>query len=299
MIASLSPNHTLKPRMLARDIGHQSHDQLTQVDAPVEAICECAEVDAGIVVVLEGVKRPGQRGLAVAQHPVDPVELGQLAPIEFAHDDGLLRALGGRDGSEACQHVTDDDQRGACPAGGPLPCQTQTRHRSELEVVRMHSLVNSHRRYEWRLVLQATPGLAAVDRAAQAGVVGLHRAVLPLSPGRRTRGLRVHQSLSQFAHPGQAFKPQRQRFGLCQADQMDRLQLRVLEQAARRLQGLMATCGALEQIACLLADTVVPSQTAARAAKAFGPACMSSWPRCIAFPCESSPGNLSAKPARI
>jgi len=102
--------------------------------------------------------------------------------------------------------------------------------------------------------------------------------VLPLALGHGVVDLVLQSRGAGVAHAQLALERQRRQSYLCLAEQTDRekprpqRQLGVLKQAAHGERGLVAAAQALKELASAVADDVVLSSIAARAAKAAGPA---------------------------
>lgn len=65
----------------ATDVDDESHDQVGQIEAPVESVGERAEVSIGVLGVPESLVGSRQHRLEVAQHGVDPLELRQICGL--------------------------------------------------------------------------------------------------------------------------------------------------------------------------------------------------------------------------
>ena len=84
-----------------RHVNDERGDQVAKVESVVEPICEGAEVGLGVLAVLQRLEGTRHNGLEVAQHGVDPSELGQVPGLECAHHPGHVDAPGFGDCSEA------------------------------------------------------------------------------------------------------------------------------------------------------------------------------------------------------
>ena len=78
------------PHHIDDEVGIQS----AQVEAAIEAIGEGGQVALGILAVVQRVERAGQGCLQIAQHRVDPLELRQVARLEWVRISGALRSSG-------------------------------------------------------------------------------------------------------------------------------------------------------------------------------------------------------------
>ncbi len=114
------PDHFFRHRLAPRHIDDEGGEQPAQVEAPVEPVGKGSQVGLAVPSLLEGVERAGQLGLEVAQHGVDPLELGQVLRLEGAHHAGDVDATGFGDGGEAAQAVAEDDAAGLQACLGPL-----------------------------------------------------------------------------------------------------------------------------------------------------------------------------------
>ncbi len=74
----LPPDHFFRHRLAPRHIDDEGSDQPAQVESSVESVGEGDQIGLAVLSVLQRVERVGQRGLQVAQHGVDPLELGQI-----------------------------------------------------------------------------------------------------------------------------------------------------------------------------------------------------------------------------
>ena len=227
-------------------------------------------------------ERTRQRRLQVAQHRVDPDELGQFARLTLPHHERRVQAARAGDRGEAPQPVADHPrsrhQRRLRPLAHRL--QREAAHRRELDLLRMPLVIDRDRRHERHLVLRTPTRLAAAALSAKVGIVKLHRAVesvLVLSLGHRVHDLLVHQPRRRVAHAHLPLERQRRQPCLGLAEQVDRQEPRLQwqlgagEQAARGQRGLVAAAVALEQLARPVAHHVVRRTAAARALEALRP----------------------------
>jgi hypothetical protein len=176
------PDHFFRHRLAPRHIDDEGGQQAAQIEAPVEAVGKGSQVSLAVLSVLEGVERAGQRGLEVAQHGVDPLELGQVLRLEGAHHAGDVNAAGLGDGGEAAQAVAEDDAAGLQACFGPLAdgLGSEAADHIELQVRRPTVFVQRQRRHERHPVLRAAARLAPRALSTEVGVIQLHR-----SAGRR------------------------------------------------------------------------------------------------------------------
>lgn len=114
------PNDMLSPWFGTRDIDDEASDEAAQIEAAVEPASEGGEIGLGVLGVVEGVKGAGQGGLQVAQHGVDPGELGQIARLALPDNDGRVQAAGVCDGGEARQAIASDLGAGHQGSLGPV-----------------------------------------------------------------------------------------------------------------------------------------------------------------------------------
>ena len=68
--------------------------QRSQVESAVEAVGESGEIATGILSEAERMLGARQAGLQVAQHGVDPLELGQVVGLSPRHDGGPIDTAG-------------------------------------------------------------------------------------------------------------------------------------------------------------------------------------------------------------
>jgi hypothetical protein len=86
------PNDALGRCRTAADIHDETHDQVGQVEAPVESVAERTE--AGVLGVSEGLVGARDHRLGVRQHRFDPLELRQLTGLALPHDFDSVSAAG-------------------------------------------------------------------------------------------------------------------------------------------------------------------------------------------------------------
>lgn len=76
----------------------------------VEPLCKRCEASGGVLSVVERMKRAGQRGLEIAQHGVDPFELGQVSGLQRTDDPRHVETTGIGHGSNAAQAIAEHDR---------------------------------------------------------------------------------------------------------------------------------------------------------------------------------------------
>ena len=257
-------------------------DQLLQIEAPVEAVAEGAEVLAGVLAELEGLMRPVDHRFEVTEHRVDPLELRQLTRLAITDDHVRVGATGIDDTGKAVQaiaaHVAARQQVSARPVGDGL--RSESAELIDLDEQRATIFAGGHRGHDGHLVgrptstnprpLAAEVSVVELNHALQRGLAvtlahGGHQ-LLVNQPGRAVRG-------TQMALERQGRQP-----GLGLADQIDRQepsakrQLGAVHQSASGQRGLVAAAPALEQLAGAVANDVVFGSLAARTTKAMRPA---------------------------
>ena len=165
--------HRLGPRRLNDEVGYQ----VAQVEPVVEPIGEGAEVGLGVLAVLQRFEGGRHRGLEVAQHGVDPLELGQVPRLECAHHPGHMDAFGFGDCGKAPQAVTGDDGLGQQAGLGPIGNGIRREAADHVERVpnRLSGVVHRNGRHEGNFVLRASSGLAPRALLTEVGVTELHR----------------------------------------------------------------------------------------------------------------------------
>ena len=106
----MRPDDRFLGRRTTCHIDDEPCGETAQIEAPVEAISEGVEVVARVLAVLQRMECARQRRLQVAQHRVDPLELGQIARLEatrhqrhvhtlrVSHCRKAAQAIAGRDG---------------------------------------------------------------------------------------------------------------------------------------------------------------------------------------------------------
>lgn len=276
-----SVNDLFLHRRCPRDVDDDSRHEPAQVEATVETVGESGQIALAVLAELQRVVSAGQHGLEVAEHRVDPLELGQVARLEATNDSRHVDAPRLGDGGEAPQAIARDDrpaQAGLGPVSDRL--RREAPDQIELGVDRLTRIVQGHRRHEWDLVLRATPGLAARALATQVGVVDLNSAFEAMAgflPSHGVVDLVVQQPGGRVAHAQIALVGQGRQSGLGLADEVDgqepgrQRQLGVLHHRTGDQGGLMPASDALEQLAGAVTDDVVRRTAAAGAAKAIGP----------------------------
>ncbi len=234
----------------------------------VEPGGEGREVGLGVLAELQCLVGARQRGLEVTQHGVDPLELGQVTPLERPHHFGRVGATRLGNGSKAGQPITEDRRIGQQAGLGPLgeSLGRESVDQIELHAHRLAHGLHRHRRHEQPLVLRTSARLTARASTTEVGVVQLHRTAQPacrLLPCHGVVDLVVQQPGGGVPHPQIALdgqEPGRQR------------QFGVLHEGAGGQRGLVATEAALEQLTGTVIDRVILSAGAARAAKSARPA---------------------------
>src|ERR1700759_2323920 len=103
------PNSPLGERQASRDRDDEAGHEAAQVEPPIEAVDEGAQIVRRVLAVLEGMMRARQRRLEIAEDGVDPLELGRLTRLAAAHDDGQVPATGVEHAGEAPQAIADGD----------------------------------------------------------------------------------------------------------------------------------------------------------------------------------------------
>ena len=283
MCLSLCSDDLFLGRPAPCDVDDQSCDECAQVEATVEAVGEACEVAVSVLAVVQRMEGPCQSRLQVAEHRVDPLELGQIAGLEATHDDRHVNApcVGHR--CETAQTIAGHDtarhQVGLRPLANRR--QSEAADEIELQVHRMALLVERNGSHEWHLVLGATAGLAASALATEVGVIDLNLTTQAMGAfllGHGVIDLLVQQPSRSVAHANLALERHRRQPGLGLADEVDgqepsgQWQFGVLHQAAGGQRRLMTAGVALKEITCAVADNTVPGCAAARAAKAVRPA---------------------------
>ena len=83
----------------------QAQQQALEIESAVEPIREGTQVMGGVLGELEGLVRAVDQGLEVAQHGIDPSELGQVARLARAHNDVGVSAARVNDAGKAVQSI--------------------------------------------------------------------------------------------------------------------------------------------------------------------------------------------------
>ncbi len=113
-------DHSFRCRLGPRHVNDEVGDQVAHVEPMIEPIGEGAEVGLGVLAVLQRLEGARHHGLKVAQHGVDPFELGQAPGLECAHHPGHVDASGLSDRGKTPQAVTGDAGLGQQAGLGPL-----------------------------------------------------------------------------------------------------------------------------------------------------------------------------------
>jgi hypothetical protein len=159
-------------------IDDEGGDQVAQVEALVEPVGKGSKIGLGVLAELQSLEGPSQRGLEVAQHGVDPLELGKVTRLECADHPGHVDAARIGDGRKTRQPVAGDNCGGQQAGLGPLGdgLAGEALDQVKLQAHRLARGVERHRRHERHLVLRASARLAPVTLTTKVGVVKLYRA---------------------------------------------------------------------------------------------------------------------------
>ena len=282
MCLSLRSDELFRDRPASRDVDDESRYERSQVESAVEPVGEGSQVMVCVLVVLQRMKSTGQRGLQVAEHCVDPLELRQIAGLESTDDKRHVATSSIGHRRETAQPIADHQGTRLKTGFGPITNgrRGETTDQVELDVHRMSCLVERDGRHERHLVLGAASWLAAGAFATQVGVVKLNRAVQAMSAvllGDSAVDLSVQKPRRGLADTQVALERQRRKAGFGLADQVDgeepcrQRQLGVLHQAARDQRGLVSASVALKQPACILAEDAVIGAVATRATESIRP----------------------------
>ncbi len=183
MCLSLRSDELFRDRPASRDVDDESRYERSQIESAVESVGEGSQVMACVLVVLQRMKSTGQRGLQVAEHCVDPLELRQIAGLESADDQRQVATSSIGHRREAAQPIADHPGARLQTGFGPLANDRrgETTDQVELDMHRMSCLVERDCRHERHFVLGAASWLAAGAFATEVGVVQLDRAVQAMS----------------------------------------------------------------------------------------------------------------------
>lgn len=277
------PNCGLRVRRALDSGDKQAVVQCSEIESSVESVSERGQISCRILSEVERMVTPGQTGLEIAQHGVDPLELGQILWFASGHDGGPMGASGHGDGGKAGQSVGEHraagGQRGFGPLGDGL--EAETRHGGELGAQRMAVIAERDSGDERDLVLRAPTGLAAGALTAEVGVIDLDLAfehVALLAFGHRLHQLVVDKPRGGVAHPQLSLERERRQPGLGLTDEVDRQepdrqgQFGGLEDGASDQRALMPAGIALEQLPGAATQHAMRRTAATRAAKTLRPA---------------------------
>ena len=93
----------------AADIHHETHDQVSQVEATVDKwVGERAQVAVRALGKSQDFVGAREHGLAVSQHRINPLELRQITRFALAHDFNCVSAPGIGDRCEARQAIAKE-----------------------------------------------------------------------------------------------------------------------------------------------------------------------------------------------
>ena len=272
---------TLAHRRRSDGVAFQIRNQLTHVEAVVEAVAECAEVLVSVLAELEGLLGAADDGFEVGQDGVDPSELRQITWFAPAHDDegmGAARIDAGQAVQVVAAHIAAWNEIQARLVGDGLGCEAGDR--AEFDAHRMTGVVGGNGRDDWNFVGRVSPADTGA-LTAEVGVIELNQ----------TRQRRLAVALSHGPHylltdqPGcavrraqMAHQRQRRQTSLGLADQVGckepgpQRKFGAAHQRVGRQRRLVATGGTLKQHSSAVSDCVVIRARATRAAKAVWPA---------------------------
>lgn len=275
----MRPDALFLDRFRPYDIDDEPCDAAAQVEATIEPVSDGGQVVLAVLAVPQRVERAGQRGLQIAQHGFDPIELGQVARLEITHHCGQMDAARVGHRCKAPQAVAAHQGARQQSGLGRLAngLGREATDQVELEVQRMPLVVERDSGHERHLVLGAAPGLATSALAAEVGAVQLHSATQATGAvllGHGAVDSLVQQPRLGVTHAQLAFERQRRQPGLGLADDVDhpepgcKHQRRVLHQVAGRQRSLVPAPIALEQLARAVTDDLALGHRVALTASA-------------------------------
>ncbi len=248
----------------------------------VEAVGEGAEVGLGVLAILQRLEGTQHHGLEVAQHGVDPLELGQIPRLECTDHPGHVDASGVGDCGKAAKAIAGDDglgqQAGHSPLGNRL--RREAADHVELEPDRLTVVVHRDGGHEGNLVFRTPARLAPGASTIEVGVVQLYGTAQQsgsLLAGHGVVDLVVQQPGGGVTHAQIALERQGRDAGLGMADEVDgqepgrERQFGVFHQGASSQRGLKTTVPALVDLAGATHHKVVLHAAALRAAKPLRP----------------------------
>jgi hypothetical protein len=80
------PGHLFPAGRAPRNVADHARQQITRIEAPVESVCEGAQVVGSELPVLERAISAGKCGLEVARYGVEPLELRQISRLAGTND---------------------------------------------------------------------------------------------------------------------------------------------------------------------------------------------------------------------
>ena len=108
-----------------RHVDDESCNEAAQVEARVEAIGEGGQVAPSVLALVQRMEGPGQGGLQIAQHRVDPLELGKISRLEGADRGGHVHAAGVGHRSKAAQAIAGHQRARRQVGLGPVANRVQ------------------------------------------------------------------------------------------------------------------------------------------------------------------------------
>lgn len=174
--------------------GHEhSRTRRAQIESAVEAVGKRGQVAVRILRELECMVAPAQAGLQIAEHGVDPLELGHVLRLAAADDGRSMRPAGGGHGTEAGQLIGEHGAARGQMRPGSLADRVQAEARDGGELGAQGAAVIAERDGgdERDLILRSPAGLAPAALTAQVSIIDLNRPVEDLA--RLAFDHRLHQ----------------------------------------------------------------------------------------------------------
>src|SRR5674476_717756 len=276
-------NRALRVRSTLRCCHQQPLSERLEIESTVEPVGKSAKILRCIFSKAKAVVAATQTGLEVAQHRVDPLQLGYILGLAPCHDSAFMGASGLGHSAEARQAIRIDGAASSKAFAGPI-CngfELEARHRAELDTQRVAFISEGDSGDKGHFVLGATPDLAAHALTTQISIVNLDFAT------ERKEGFTLSHGLHQFvvyqpsrwvAHTELAFEGQGRQAGLGLTDEVNsqkpcrQRQFGRLKNSARDQRGLMPTGIALKNLVATGMQDAVWRTIAVGTTKPFGPA---------------------------
>ena len=99
------PDRALRVRSAVNCRDEQARMQRAEVESAVKTVGEGGQISCRVFSEVERMVAAGQTSFEIAEHGVDPMELGQVSWFSSGHDGGLMRAPSRGDSAKAGQSI--------------------------------------------------------------------------------------------------------------------------------------------------------------------------------------------------